>query len=57
VSISSDDRTDSTEGPDGNYNSEHHSHVDMSMEDEVDAPDGVDLDNNAQMEMDDDYEV
>ena len=43
MSISSDDDTDSTE-LDSEYDSELDPDVYMSMEDDVDAPDGVDLD-------------
>jgi len=41
MSMSSDDDTDSTES-DGKYHSELDPDVDMRMEDDVDAPDGVD---------------
>jgi len=48
MSISPDDDTDSAESH-GEYNSEQDSDVDMSMKDEVDAPDGVDLDGDVDM--------
>jgi len=51
VSISSDDNTDSTK-PDGEYDSELDSDVIMRMEDDVAAPDGVDLDGDVDMETD-----
>jgi len=51
VSICSDDDTDSTES-DGEYYLEHDTDVDMRMEDKVDAPDGVDLDADVDMELD-----
>jgi len=41
VSISSDDDTDTTES-DGKYDPEHDPDVAMRMEDDVDAPDGID---------------
>jgi len=41
VSIASDDDTDSTEF-DSEYDSRLDPDVDLSMEDDVDAPDGVD---------------
>jgi len=44
VAISLDDDTNSTEESDCEYDSEHDSNVDMCMEDDVDAPYGVDLD-------------
>jgi len=52
VTISSGDDTDSTEESDGKYDSEHDSHVNMLVEDEVDAPYGTDLDCNVDMERD-----
>jgi len=55
VSISSDDDTDSTEA-DGEYDSELDPVLDMRMEDDVDAPDGVDLDSDVDMERDGDDE-
>jgi hypothetical protein len=51
MSTSSDDDTDSTES-DGEYHSELDAEVDMCMEDDVDAPDGVDLDGNVDMQRD-----
>jgi len=48
MSISPDDDTESAES-DGEYNSEQDGDLDMSMKDEVDAPDGVDLDGNVDM--------
>jgi len=49
LSNSSDDDTNSTES-DGEYDSEHHSVVDIRMEDDVDAPDGVDSDGDVDMD-------
>jgi hypothetical protein len=49
VSISSDDDTDSTE-LDGEYHSVLNPDVDMRMEDDVDAQDGVDLDGEVDMD-------
>jgi len=43
MSIASHDVTDSTQESDCEYDSEHHSNVDMRMENDVDAPDGVDI--------------
>jgi len=51
VSISSDDDTDCAE-LDGEYDSERDSHVDMRMEDDVDAPESVDVDGDVDMERD-----
>jgi len=51
VSSSSDEDTDSTES-DRKYDSEWDSDVDMRLEDDVDAPDGVDLDGDVNMEID-----
>ena len=51
VSISSDDDTKSTKS-DGEYDSELDPDVDMRMEDDVDAPNGVDSDCNVHMEWD-----
>jgi hypothetical protein len=51
MSISSDDDIDSTE-LEGEYDSEPDSDVDMRMEDHVDAPDGVVLDGDVDMERD-----
>jgi hypothetical protein len=48
VSISSDDDPDSTES-DGEYDSELDPDVDMRMEDDVNALDGVDLDGDVDM--------
>jgi hypothetical protein len=56
VSISSDDDTDSTES-DGEYDSELDPDVVMCIEDDVDAPDGVDLDGDVDMERDGDDEA
>ena len=56
MSISWDDDTDSTEELDGEYDSEHDSDVDMHMEDDVDAPGGVNLDGDVDMERDGDNE-
>jgi len=55
VSISSDDDTDSTES-NGKYHVERDPDVDMCMQDDVDALDGVDLDSNVDMERDGDGE-
>ena len=59
VSISSNDDTDSTEKLDGEYDSELDPDVDMRMEDDVEALDGVDLSSDFDMERDgdDDEEV
>ena len=54
VSISSDDDTHSTTKSDSKYDSEHDSGGDMRMEDDMDAPEGVDLDGDLDMEMDGD---
>jgi hypothetical protein len=51
VSISSDDDTDFTE-LDGEYDSECDSNIALRMADDVDAPDGVDLDGDLDMESD-----
>ena len=51
MSISSDDDTDSAES-DGKYDSEYNSNVDMPMENDVDALDGVDSDGDVDMERD-----
>jgi hypothetical protein len=51
VSIFSDDDTDSAES-DSEYDSEHDSDVEMHMEDDVDAPDGVDLDGDVDKKRD-----
>jgi len=56
MSISSDDDADSTEEPDGEYDSEHHLDVYMRMEDDVYAPDIVVLDSDVDMEWDGDDE-
>jgi len=53
--ISSDDDTDSTES-DSECDSEHDPDVDMRMEDDVDAPDGVDLDGHVYIEKNGDDE-
>jgi hypothetical protein len=55
VSSSSDADTESIES-DGEYDSELDSAVDRCMEDDVDAPDGVDLDGDVNMEWDGDDE-
>jgi len=55
MSISSEQNTDSTES-DGEYDSKHDPDQDMCMEDDVDAPDGVDLDGDVDMEKDGDDE-
>ena len=54
VSVSSDDDTDSTAKSDCEYVSEHDFDVDMRMENDVDAPDGVNLDGHVDMERDGD---
>ena len=56
MSNSSDDDTDFTEKLDGEYDSQHDSDRDMCMEDDVDAPWGVDLDSDVDMERDGDDE-
>jgi len=48
MSSSSDVDTKCNES-DGEYDSEHDSDVDIRMEDDVDAPDGVDLDGDVDM--------
>jgi hypothetical protein len=53
VSLCSDDDTDSTE-PDGKYDSEHNTNVDMCMDEDVDALDGIDLDGDGDMVRDGD---
>ena len=55
MSISSDDDTDSTES-DGEYDSALDPDVDMRMGDDVDTPDGVDLDGDVDMNRDRDDE-
>jgi len=50
MSISSDDDIDSTEESDSKYDSEHDYDLDMRMEDDVDAPYGIVLDGNVDME-------
>jgi len=52
VSISRDDDTDSTKKLDSEYDSEHDFDVYMRMEDDVDAPDSIDLDGNVDMKRD-----
>jgi len=54
MSTSSGDVTNSTEELDGKYDSEHDSYVDMQMEDDVDPPDGIDLDGGVDMMWDGD---
>ena len=54
-SISSDDDTDSTK-LDSEYHSEGDCDVDMHMVDDVDAPDGIDLEGDVDMERDGDDE-
>jgi len=56
MSISSLDDTNSTEVSDREYDSEHDSDVNMCMEDDVDAPDSIDLDGDVDMERDGDDE-
>jgi hypothetical protein len=51
MSTSSEDDTDSTESH-GEYDSELAPDVDMCMEDDVDAPDGFDLDGDVDMKRD-----
>jgi len=55
VSISSDDDTDSTES-DGEFDSEHDPDGDMPMNDDIDAPDGINLGGDMDMEWDRDDE-
>jgi hypothetical protein len=57
MSISSDDNTDSTEESNSELDSELDPAVDMCMEDDVEAPDVVDLDVDVDMERDSDDEV
>jgi len=52
--MSSDDDTDSTEKSDGEYDSQLDPDVDMRIEDDVYAPDGVDLGCDVDMERDGD---
>jgi hypothetical protein len=52
MSIFSHDDTDSTKESDGDYDTEHYSNLDMRMEDDVDALDGIDLDCDGDMERD-----
>ena len=54
LSIALDDDTDSTEESDGEYDSENESDQYMRMEDDVDAPDGVDSDGDVDIEWDGD---
>ena len=56
MSISSADDTNSTKESDGEYDSVHDPHIDMRMENDVDAPDVVDLDRDLHMERDSDDE-
>jgi hypothetical protein len=56
MSVSSEDDTDSTE-PDGEYDSKLDPDVDMCLQDDVYAPDGVDLDGDVDMERDGDDDV
>ena len=53
MSISSGYDTDSTRSS-SEYDSEHDGDVHMRMEDDVNTPDGVDLDGNVDMERDGD---
>jgi hypothetical protein len=53
--MSSDDDTESTKS-DGEYASQRNSDVGMCMEDDVDAPDGVDLDGDVEKERDCEHE-
>jgi len=48
--ISSDDDADSSKKSDSKYVSQHHSDVDICMEDDEGAPDGIDLDGDVDME-------
>jgi hypothetical protein len=50
VTIASGDDTDSPKMLDSKFYSEHDSDVDICMEDNVDAPDGVHLDSDMDME-------
>jgi len=52
MSISSDDDTDTTEQSDSQFDSKLDPDVHMRMEDDVDAPDGVDFDGDVDMERD-----
>jgi hypothetical protein len=49
--MSSNDNTDCINEPDGDYDSEHDSDRDMYMEDDMDAPYGVDLHGDVDIEM------
>jgi hypothetical protein len=53
MSISSEDDTESTES-DGKYDSELDPNVDMRMDDDVDAPDGIELEGDVDIERDSD---
>jgi len=52
LSSASDDDTDTAEESSTKYDSKHDVEVDMCMEDDVDTPDGVDLDCSVDIEMD-----
>jgi len=54
MSISSDDDTNSTKESDSNYDSSHHSTVDMHMVDNVDELYGVDSNGDVDLVMDGD---
>jgi len=54
MSMASEYDTDSTEGSSNEYEAEHHSDMDMRLEDDVDALDGGDLDCDVDMESDGD---
>jgi len=56
VSSPSDEDTDSTEESDGECDAEHDSDVNMCMEDDVVALDGIDLDGDVHMKRDCDDE-
>jgi hypothetical protein len=54
VSVFSDDDSNYTEESDGKYDSKYDSGVGMQMADNVDAPDDIEFDGNADMERDGD---
>ena len=56
MTIASDDDTDSTKESVGKYDTALDSDVVMRMEDDVDAPDGIGLDGDVDIETDGDDE-
>jgi hypothetical protein len=57
VSISSNDETNTTEDTDFQYDSAHDYDVDVGMEDDAEAPHGVNLDCNVDVERHSNYET